>query len=41
MGVGLALIETSLAALGGSLELMFENQWTVARIRLPISGEMR
>lgn len=41
MGVGLALIETSLAALGGSLELMFENQWTVARIKLPITGEFR
>ena len=40
MGVGLALIETSLAALGGTLELMFENQWTVARIRMPVSGEL-
>lgn len=39
MGVGLALIEASLAALGGSLDLIFENRWTVARIRLPISGE--
>lgn len=41
MGVGLALIETSLAALGGSLELLFENRWTVARIRLPITGDVR
>ena len=41
LGVGLALIETSLAALGGSLELLFENQWTVARIRLPITGDVR
>lgn len=41
MGVGLALIETSLAALGGSLELLFENQWTVARIRIPITGGVR
>lgn len=41
LGIGLALIETSLAALGGSLELLFENQWTVARIRMPITGEAR
>lgn len=41
LGIGLALIETSLAALGGSVELLFENRWTVARIRLPITGESR
>jgi two-component system sensor histidine kinase RegB len=41
LGIGLALIETSLAALGGSLELLFEAQWTVARIRLPITGDIR
>jgi two-component system, sensor histidine kinase RegB len=36
LGIGLALVETTLAALGGSLELLFDRQWTVARIRLPI-----
>ncbi len=41
MGIGLALIETSLAALGGSLELLLEDRWTVARIRLPITGDVR
>lgn len=38
LGIGLALIETTLAALGGSLELLFDRQWTVARIRLPLTS---
>lgn len=38
MGIGLALVETTLAALGGSLELMFDRQWTVARIHLPLTN---
>ncbi|MDF1630365.1 MAG: HAMP domain-containing sensor histidine kinase [Alcanivoracaceae bacterium] len=37
LGIGLALVETTLAALGGSLELLFDRQWTVARIHLPLS----
>lgn len=35
LGIGLALVETSLAALGATLELTFERQWTQARIQLP------
>ncbi|MCC1496431.1 HAMP domain-containing sensor histidine kinase [Alcanivorax sp. 1008] len=38
LGIGLALVETTLAALGGSLELLFDRQWTVARIHLPLSS---
>ena len=35
LGIGLALVETSLAALGATLELDFDRQWTQARIRVP------
>lgn len=35
MGIGLALVETTLAALGASLELDFHHQWTQARIQIP------
>lgn len=35
MGIGLALVETTLAALGASLELEFHHQWTQARIQIP------
>ena len=34
MGIGLALVETSLAALGARLELDFDRRWTQARITL-------
>ncbi|MBZ2189878.1 sensor histidine kinase [Alcanivorax sp. JB21] len=34
MGIGLALVETSLAALGAELELDFDRRWTQARIIL-------
>ena len=37
MGIGLALVETTLAALSGSLDLLFDRQWTVARIHLPLA----
>jgi two-component system, sensor histidine kinase RegB len=35
LGIGLVLIETTLSSLGGSLELMFDHQWTIARMRVP------
>ncbi|MFN3713295.1 MAG: ATP-binding protein [Alcanivoracaceae bacterium] len=35
LGIGLALIETTLSSLGGSLELIFDHQWTIARMRVP------
>ncbi|MCH8543514.1 MAG: sensor histidine kinase [Alcanivorax sp.] len=34
MGIGLALVETSLAALGAELDLNFDRRWTQARIIL-------
>jgi two-component system, sensor histidine kinase RegB len=37
LGLGLALIETTLAALGASLQLLFDPHWTVARIELPFN----
>lgn len=38
LGIGLALVETSLAAAGTSLELEYSTRWTQARIRIP-AGE--
>ena len=38
LGIGLALVETSLAAAGTSLELEHSARWTQARIRIP-AGE--
>lgn len=35
MGIGLALVETTLTALDASLTLTFHHQWTQARIRAP------
>ncbi|MEY1662422.1 sensor histidine kinase [Isoalcanivorax beigongshangi] len=35
LGIGLTLVETTLSALGGRLELEFARQWTQARILLP------
>jgi len=35
LGIGLALVETSLAALGATLTLDFDRRWTQARISLP------
>ncbi|WP_162925794.1 HAMP domain-containing histidine kinase [Isoalcanivorax indicus] len=35
LGIGLALVETSLAALGATLTLDFDHRWTQARIALP------
>ena len=32
LGVGLALVESTLAALGATLTLRFERQWSQARI---------
>lgn len=37
LGLGLVLIESTLASLGGSLELLFDNRWTTAIIQLPVS----
>jgi two-component system, sensor histidine kinase RegB len=39
MGIGLALIETTLSSLGGSLELLPDHQWTIARLRVPHQPE--
>ncbi|PKM21886.1 MAG: sensor histidine kinase [Gammaproteobacteria bacterium HGW-Gammaproteobacteria-14] len=38
MGIGLVLVETTLASLGGNLELTFNTRWTQARMTIPVSG---
>ena len=41
LGLGLTLVETTLTALGGHIELLQERHWTVARITLPRTAPER